>query len=67
MDFQLEDKAKKLNLQQARTDIKRANVENLNNKIYNAEVRKETMYSGKLQQKAALSDLYERLCHLQSL
>ncbi len=67
MDFQLEDKAKKLNLQQARTDIKRANLENLNNKIYNAEVRKETMYSGKLQQKAALSDLYERLCHLQSL
>lgn len=28
---------------------------------------KETKYSTKLHQKAALSDLYERLCHLQSL
>lgn len=67
VDFQHEDKMKKLNLQQARTEIKRANVENMSHKIYSAEVKKETQYSGKLQQKAALSDLYERLCHIQSL
>jgi Holliday junction resolvasome RuvABC ATP-dependent DNA helicase subunit len=49
VDFQAEDKAKKLNLQQARTDLKRANVDNLANKIFQADVKKETMYSGKLQ------------------
>ena len=49
VDFQAEDKAKKLNLQQARTDLKRANVDNLANKIFQSDIKKETMYSGKLQ------------------
>jgi len=34
VDFQKEDKAKKLNLQQAKAEIKRANVEVLNQKIF---------------------------------
>jgi len=34
VDFQKEDKAKKLNLQQAKAEIKRANVELLNQKIF---------------------------------
>ena len=67
VDFQREEKIKKLNLQQARTDVKRSNVNSLNQKIFEGEVKKETLYSSKLNQKAALSDLYERLCHMQSL
>jgi hypothetical protein len=42
-------------------------VNNLNQKVFEGEVRKETQYQSKLGQKAALSKLYERLCHMQSL
>lgn len=48
VDFQREDKAKKLNLQQARSDIKRGNVNYLNQKIFDMEMRKETQYQTKL-------------------
>jgi hypothetical protein len=48
IDFQSEDKAKKLNLQPARAEIKRAHQDNMTNKIFQADIRKETMYSGKL-------------------
>lgn len=34
VDFQAEDKAKKLNLQQARAEIKRAHMDNQANKIF---------------------------------
>ena len=67
VEFQREERVKKLNLQQARTDIKRANINNLNQKIFEGELKKETQYGTKLSQKAALSDLYERLCHMQAL
>jgi hypothetical protein len=34
VDFQREDRAKKLNLQQARSEIKRSNINHLNQKIF---------------------------------
>ena len=65
VDFQKEERAKKLNLQQARIGNKRSNYDTLSQKIFDKEVRQETQYHNKLSQKAALSDLYEKLCHLQ--
>ena len=42
VEFQRHDKAKKLNLQQARADMKKGHVDNMQAKIHMSEAMKET-------------------------
>lgn len=67
LTFQQEDKMKKQQIMNARTESKRTNMDMLMTKISELEASKEAFHQNKIYKKAAVQETYEKLCHIQSL
>lgn len=64
LSFQVEDKMRRTMLQNAKVEVKKRNIDNLQSKIISDAERDENFMANKLMRKAARQDTYNKLCYL---